>query len=108
MASTKQKIRSVRNLRTLAGAREEGVVPHKCYMKLSTLELEKFRRNQERESALRRLRDIAQRFEEIEEEKSRLLQALNREPAQRAPASSGKAAPGRKSRRSNGGISFKY
>lgn len=45
-------------------------------MRLTCLEMEKVRKTKEKESSMRRVQQIETRFEEIEEEKSQLLSAL--------------------------------
>lgn len=73
---TKKILRGVQNIKTLSGRVDEGTIPYKAYMKLSILEMEKFRRGKERASALERVRDIDQRFKEIEAEKQEIITAL--------------------------------
>ncbi len=46
-------------------------------MKLSCLEMEKFRRGKEKNSALNRVKNIDARFRDIEAEKAAILLALN-------------------------------
>lgn len=80
---TKRSIRGVQDIKTLSGQVDEASIPYKAYMKLSVLEMEKYRRGQEKESALKRVRDIDQRFNDIEEEKRELLTALGAPRIQR-------------------------
>jgi hypothetical protein len=69
--------KGLRDIHTMAGKVDESSVsPHKAYMRLSCLEMEKFRRRKERESAIHRVHAIDARFQEIESEKVMLLQAL--------------------------------
>ena len=78
MAIRKRNMRGVQDIRTHSGMVEQGATPpYKAYMKLSCLEMERFRRGQERESARQRMEMIDARFQEIEAEKKELLQALN-------------------------------
>jgi hypothetical protein len=81
MISPTRKIRGVQDIQTLSGKVEQVVVPHKAYMRISCLELEKFRRAKEKENSLYLIRKIDNRFQEIEAEKTALLQALDRLPS---------------------------
>jgi len=76
MAIAKRNIKNVRDIRTHSGAVGQALEPHEVHMRLCVLEMEKARRSKERESALRRVNSIDERFREIEEEKSDLLHAL--------------------------------
>ena len=76
MALLKKNIRGLQDIRTLAGRVDQAAVPYKAYMKLSVLEMEKFRRGEERVSALQRVENIDTRFKEIEKEKAGLLEVL--------------------------------
>lgn len=77
MPLTKRVIRGLQNIKTLSGRVDDSTTPYKAYMKLSILEMEKYRRNKEKASALSRLQSIEQRFQEIEEEKRETLESLN-------------------------------
>lgn len=102
-------LKGLRDIRTHAGTIEKAVQPHKLYMQITCLEMEKARRGKERASALRRVADVDARFKEIEAEKDRLVQALG-EHASKTRASGDAATVGRRivSRRNNGGYTFKY
>jgi hypothetical protein len=76
MAIAKRTIKNVRDIRTHSGAVGQALEPHEVHMRLCVLEMEKARRSKERQSALRRVSSIDERFREIEEEKSDLLNAL--------------------------------
>ncbi len=69
-------MRGLQNIKTLSGRVDDFATPYKAYMKLSILEMEKYRRNKEKITALERLRIIDQRFQEIEAEKAQTLQSL--------------------------------
>jgi hypothetical protein len=73
---TKKIIRGLQDVRTLSGRVDKTASVYKGYMKLSCLEMEKFRRNKERESAMQRVNNIDARFRDIERDKKALLQAL--------------------------------
>jgi len=51
-------------------------LPHKAFMRLASLEMEKLRRGKERQSAIARVKNIDARFEEIRAQKNDLLQGL--------------------------------
>ncbi len=76
MALLKKKLRGLQDIRTLAGRVDQASVPYKAYMKLSSLEMEKLRRGEEKASALHRVKNIDTRFREIEKEKAGLLEVL--------------------------------
>lgn len=76
MATPKKIIKGLQDLRTLSGNVDMVALPYQAYMKLSCLEMEKFRRNKERKSAVHRLENIDERFRQIEDEKDALLRTL--------------------------------
>ena len=69
--------RGLRDIRTLSGNVGQITLPHRAYMRLSCLEMERFRRNQEKTSAVRRINNIDGRIQEIEVEKAALLRSLD-------------------------------
>jgi hypothetical protein len=69
-------MRGVQDIKTLSGRADEGAIPYKAYMKLSILEMEKFRRGKEKQSALERVRHIDQRFKDIEAARQEIIAAL--------------------------------
>lgn len=73
---TKRIMRGVQDIKTLSGRADEGTIPYKAYMKLSILEMEKFRRGKEKTSALERVHHIDQRFRDIEAERQGIITAL--------------------------------
>lgn len=77
MPEIKRVVRCLQNIKTLSGRVEDFATPYKAYMKLSILEMEKYRRNKEKETALARLRNIDRRFEEIEKEMQETLKAMD-------------------------------
>ncbi|OIP92280.1 MAG: hypothetical protein AUK26_05040 [Syntrophaceae bacterium CG2_30_58_14] len=72
----KRIMRGVQDIKTLSGRADEGTIPYKAYMKLSILEMEKFRRGKEKQSALERVHHIDQRFRDIEAERQKIMTAL--------------------------------
>jgi len=83
--------------------------PHEVHMRLCVLEMEKARRSKERESALRRVNSIDERFREIDEEKSDLLHVLA-DQARLLLHSGREAVPGEKTGdcRGMGGFKLTY
>lgn len=73
---TKRIIRGVQNIKTLSGRSDDGTIPYKAYMKLCILEMEKFRRGKEKESAMERVQKVDQRFQDIEAERQEIIIAL--------------------------------
>ena len=73
---TKRIMKGVQDIRTLSGRANEGSLPYKAYMKLSILEMEKFRRGKEKQSALERVQKIDQRFQDIEATRQEIFSAL--------------------------------
>ena len=69
-------LRGLKDIRTLAGRVDQLTDQYRLYLKVACLELEKFRRGKERDSALVRVRDISERVQEIEAEKAALLQRV--------------------------------
>ena len=76
MALPKRTIRGLQDIHTHSGRVDETHQPYKAYMKIAALEMEKARRNKERESANKRIQDIDTRFKDIEDEKQKIVQAL--------------------------------
>jgi hypothetical protein len=73
---TKRIMRGVQDIKTFSGRADDGAMPYKAYMKLSILEMEKFRRGKEKQSALERVDHIDQRFRDIEVERQKIMTAL--------------------------------
>jgi hypothetical protein len=76
MAIPSRTIRGLQDIHTHSGRVSEAAIPYKAYMRLSCLEMEKFRRTQEKASAMTRVRNIEARFREIDEEKAAILNAM--------------------------------
>ncbi len=89
MINHNRKIRTVRDIQTFSGKVEQVVVPYKAYMRISCLELEKYRRGKERENSIHLISKISARFQEIEAEKSALLEALNQHDCSHQPIDAG-------------------
>ena len=73
---TKMIMRGVQDIKTRSGSADEGAIPYKAYMKLSILEMEKFRRGKEKTNALEMVHHIDQRFRDIEVERQKIMTAL--------------------------------
>jgi hypothetical protein len=76
MKSNKKILRGLQDIRTLSGRIDNASLPYKDFMKISCLEMEKFRRGKERESAMQRVKNIDLRLRDIEVEKASLIQSL--------------------------------
>ncbi|MCG8424068.1 MAG: hypothetical protein MJE77_39755 [Proteobacteria bacterium] len=70
------RLRGVADIRTMSGRFGKSRMPHELLLRLASLELERARRNQERTSALERIRVIEERFAEIDAEKESICQLL--------------------------------
>ncbi len=102
-------LKGVQNIRTMSGRVDEAAAPYKAYMKISMLEMEKYRRSKEKMSAEAKLKMIDQRFKEIEEEKQKVLQSMEvagiQTTGRRQPVSHPTTAP---SVRSAGAFTIRY
>ncbi len=78
MAISSRTLRGLQDIRTHSGRVREAILPHKAFMRLSCLEMEKFRRAKERESAITRVRNIEARFRDIDAEKTVIMNAMNK------------------------------
>ena len=87
MAVPERKIRGLQNIRTLSGKENQALSPHKVYMRIACLEMEKARRGEEKNSALARVRNIDARFNDIDVERETLLDSLAQQDATRRSAS---------------------
>jgi hypothetical protein len=69
-------MRGVQDIKTHSGCAGEGALSYKSYMKISILEMEKFRKGKEKQSALDKIAQIDKRFSEIEVEQRAIFAAL--------------------------------
>ena len=84
MSNLKKKMRTLQDIQTLTGrATDQSIAPYKAYMRISCLELEKFRKGKERTNAAGLINRIDTRFQEIEAEKTALLKTLNQAPGKK-------------------------
>lgn len=70
------KIRGLQDIRTHAGRAEETRLPHQVLLRVAWLEMEKYRRMSERQSAALRVRSIDQRLREIDLEQQSLMSTV--------------------------------
>ena len=102
MSVPTKNIRGVQSIRTYSGKVDQIGHSYKAYMRISCLEMEKYRRGQERESAMHRVNNIDERFRQIEVEKAALMQTLGQ-------TESGKAVkPNIGPNRGKGGFRVRY
>lgn len=99
--------RGLTNIRTLSGRVDQVALPYRAYMQITCLEMEKARRNTERESTSKRVREIDARLQEIANQQQVLLSAVAH-PEKAAPS----RLPGMEIRpapaRSAGGFKIRY
>jgi len=103
----RRKIKGTNDIRTHLGTVGQAFKPHEIHMRLSILEMEKARRNKEKESALQRIKIIDARFNEIEQEKHDLLKALAEQAALVLPAGKEREPEGRTADTQQGTRGFK-
>ena len=84
---TKSNIRGLRDIHTRSGRVDRADVPYMAYMKISCLEMEKARRDQEKVSATTRIGNIDARLAEIEAEKGAILVRLGEGSRRTSPGS---------------------
>ncbi|MFH2119318.1 MAG: hypothetical protein ABIJ25_02850 [Pseudomonadota bacterium] len=95
--------RGIKNIRTLSGRGGRVFLPHKAYMRLSHIELERIRRDTEKKRAGQLIVDIDACVQEIDDEKALLLQALGKNEKR---SLNPRPQPG--PRRSCGGFKIRY
>jgi hypothetical protein len=104
MVPPKRTIRGSQNIRTLSGRADDKFLPHKVFLRVACLEMERERRGQEHRSAMRRVRIIDERFREIDAEKRDLMAGMTGQGPAPVPGdpSAGKSPGG------GSGFKFKY
>lgn len=106
---TKRIMKGVQDIRTLSGRANEGSLPYKAYMKLSILEMEKFRRGKEKQSALERVQKIDRRFLDIEAARQEIFSALEAKGVRRSvPGSRLPEGPTEAPRTTTGPFKIRY
>lgn len=108
MPAAKRSLRGLRNIKTLSGRDDAAGLPHRAYMKLACLEMERERRVLERKNALRRLKSIDDRIRDIEAEEAALRQGLGGAADAPPPAVPGGDAAARTMRRRKQAFKVKY
>ncbi len=93
-------LRGLQDIRTITGRVRKATLPHEAYLRISHIEMEKARKTVESEKARQMMADIAVRLEEIEAEKTALLQSLGER--------CGSPLPRTGPLRSTGGFKIKY
>jgi hypothetical protein len=95
MTIPQRNSRGLPDISTFGASAGRFAVPHKAYLRVACLEMEKFRRGKEKESAARRIQNIDTRFREIDAEEAALLEGLKGPGAGAvtAGARSGSAGP---------------
>ena len=83
MPPLKRIIRGVKDIRTRSGTPDQVLVPYKAYMAITALEMEKFRRETERDNLTVRLNNVNTRLQTVDSEKAALLQRLGKDAAGR-------------------------
>ena len=108
MAPIKKAVRTSQNIRTLSGKADDKFLPHKVFLRVACLEMERERRGQERRCAAQRVYLIDERFREIDAEKRELMAGLAGPKPERRPAEVPSAPPPAKLLRGGNGFKFKY
>lgn len=73
MPIQRKGLKYLKDIKTHAGSGNQTFYPHKAFMRISCLEMEKARRSKEKESALKRVAIIDNRLKEIKAEQDTLL-----------------------------------
>jgi len=79
-------LRSLRDIRTRSSAPDQTIVPHRAYMAITALEMERTRRQIERQGLVSRLKSVTVRMRNIDREKAVLLERLSKVPGHKAEA----------------------
>jgi hypothetical protein len=108
MSTPRVSPRGLQDVRTLAGSVDQTFLPHRTFLRIACLEMEKFRRTQERASAVRRVASIDRRFGEIDAEKGRLLRTMKGDKTEIARKESSGPAPHGIAPAGAGGVKFRY
>ncbi len=101
--------RGLNSIRTLSGSGDGIARPHKIFLKISCLEMERSRRGKEREAAGKRIDAIDERLQEIDAEKKALLHLLPPDAdSVGAPVAGRQTAQRTSSPRGKRGSAFRY
>jgi hypothetical protein len=69
--------KGLNNIHTLSGRVDQVSLPYRIYMQITCLEMERARRDKERQSATQRITEIDTRLKQIDQAKQELLQAVS-------------------------------
>jgi hypothetical protein len=111
MPPPKRIIRGVKDIRTHSGTPDQVIVPYKAYMAITALEMEKFRRQTERDNLVLRLNNVIARLRTVESEKAALLRRLGKQAAQprgRRPIQSSRPLPDGRLAGQAGAFTYQY
>jgi hypothetical protein len=108
MAIPPRNLKSLQDIRTHAGRVDEAAIPYKAFMKMSCLEMEKFRKERERLSAMTRVNNIDRRFQEIEAEKAAIQTRLDETAPERKRKDTEKADSKPPDRQAARGFRLRY
>lgn len=86
MPPPSRTLRGLRDIRTRSGAPDQTIVPHRAYMAITALEMERTRRQTERQGLVSRLKNVTVRMRNIDREKAVLLERLSRVPGHKPEA----------------------
>lgn len=75
---TPMKRKTVNDIKTHAGTVDRTFLPHKAFMRISCLEMEKAHRVREMENARRRIEAIQKRLKEIDDETDGLMKRIKK------------------------------
>ncbi len=108
MAIPKSNTRGLQDIRTLSGRVDQVFQPYRAYLRIGCLEMEKARRGKEKESAIHRVKNIDQRYREIEAEKDALLENLNERNGEEQSIDPLGVESGSPPHPRRGGLKFRY
>jgi len=92
----------------LSKRQNDAMLPHKTYMQLAFLELERARHEKERELVHNRLKAIQARIRQIESQKAELLASVSAQEGKREPCTSNVGNQEASPNSSNAGLEFRY
>jgi len=102
MPVVKRTARGLQDIKTHSGSVEQTSAPYKAYMRLAHLGMERERKQQEKRSALFRVKTIDERFKEIDTEQRALLGTIRKGKGKKGVSFSGNSPkPGNGERESS-------
>lgn len=108
MPVQRKGLKSIKDLKTHAGTVNQTFLPHKAFMRISCLEMEKAHRIKEVESSRLRIETINERIKEIENEKVILLNRIKNTDNIKADAKSEDITNVKSNNKNNKGLLLKY